>query len=47
LIYQVDWTCAGGCLGDNGTLGEVPGVPGAAAIRVGERQSVVVRGGQS
>lgn len=47
LIYQVDWTCAGGCLEDNGTLGEVPGLPGAAAIRVGERQSVVVRGGET
>ena len=47
LVYQVDWTCAGGCLADNGTLGEVPGLPGAAAIRVGERQSVVVRGGES
>ena len=47
LMYQVDWTCAGGCLEDNGTLGEVPGLPGGAAIRVGERQSVVVRGGES
>ena len=47
LIYQVVWTCAGGCLDDAGTLGEVPGLPGAAAIRVGERQSVVVRSGSS
>lgn len=47
LIYRVDWTCAGGCLEDAGTLGEVPGLPGAAAIRVGERQSVVVRSGES
>ena len=47
LIYEVDWTCAGGCLEDGGTLGEVPGLPGAAAIRVGERQSVVVRSGES
>jgi len=47
LIYEVDWTCAGGCLEDGGTLGEVPGPPGAAAIRVGERQSVVVRSGES
>jgi hypothetical protein len=46
LVYQVDWTCAGGCLEDAGTLGEVPGVPGTAAIRVGERQSVVVSGGE-
>jgi hypothetical protein len=47
LIYQVAWTCAGGCLADGGTLGEVSGLPGQAAIRVGERQSVVVRGGES
>ena len=47
LIYQVDWTCVGGCLEDGGTLGEVLGLPGAAAIRVGERQSVVVRGGEA
>ena len=46
LIYQVDWTCAGGCLEDGGTLGEVAGLPGAAAIRVSERQSVVVRSGE-
>ena len=43
LTYQVDWTCSGVCLTGNGTLGEVDGLPGAAAIRVGERQSVVVR----
>jgi hypothetical protein len=47
LMYQVDWTCAGGCLEDAGTLGEVSGLPGAAGIRVGERQSVVVRSGES
>ncbi len=44
LTYQVDWTCSGACLTDAGTLGEVDGLPGGAAIRVGERQSVVIGG---
>jgi hypothetical protein len=44
LTYQVDWTCSGACLTEAGTLGEVEGLPGAAAIRVGERQSVVIEG---
>ena len=44
LTYQVDWACSGACLRNAGTLGEVDGVPGAAAIRVGERQSVVIGG---
>jgi hypothetical protein len=43
LTYQVDWTCSGTCLIGSGTLGEVDGLPGTSAIRVGERQSVVVR----
>lgn len=43
LAYQVDWTCAGGCLASGDTLGEVNGASGAAAIEVGERQSVVVQ----
>lgn len=44
LTYQVDWTCSGACLANAGTLGEVNGLPGGAAIRVGERQSVVIGG---
>ncbi len=44
LTYQVDWTCSGGCLTDGGTLGEVDGLPGQAALRVSERQSVVIGG---
>lgn len=43
LTYQVDWTCTGACLAPIGTLGQVDGLPGTSAIRVGERQSVVVR----
>lgn len=41
ITYQVDWTCSGICLTDSGTLGEVDGASDGAAIRVGERQSVV------
>lgn len=41
ITYQVDWTCSGTCLTDSGTLGEVDGASDSAAIRVGERQSVV------
>ncbi len=44
ITYQADWSCSGACLTDAGTLGEVDGLPGAAAIRVGERQSVVIGG---
>jgi hypothetical protein len=47
ITYQVDWTCSGACLTGAGTLGEVDGLPGAAAIRVGERQSVVIGGSGS
>ncbi|MGL5826815.1 MAG: hypothetical protein ACRCYU_18690 [Nocardioides sp.] len=43
ITYQVDWTCSGNCLMAGGTLGEVPGfVSDPTAIRVGERQSVVI-----
>lgn len=42
IEYQVDWTCSGLCIEDGGTLGVVPGLESNAAIRVGERQSVVV-----
>lgn len=42
--YAVDWTCTGSCLSASGTLGEVPGFTSdSVAIRVGERQSVVIR----
>ena len=44
ITYQVDWTCAGNCSIDEGTLGHVRGPTGGAAIRVSERQSVVVGG---
>lgn len=46
ITYQVDWTCDGDCLADDGTLGQVPGPAGGAAISVGERQSVVISGGK-
>lgn len=46
ITYQVDWTCDGDCLVDDGTLGQIPGPAGGAAISVGERQSVVVSGGK-
>jgi len=42
IVYQVGWTCVGNCTSAGGTLGEVNGVTGESAIRVGERQSVVV-----
>lgn len=42
LQYQVDWACSGECLVDNGTLGINSGPSAGSAIRVGERQSVVV-----
>jgi hypothetical protein len=44
ISYAVNWTCSGTCLAAAGTLGEVPGFPSdAVPIRVGERQSVVIR----
>lgn len=46
ITYQVNWTCEGECLADQGDLGEVPSAPGGAAISVGERQSVVISGGK-
>lgn len=42
LTYQVDWVCSGACIAGSGTLGQVDGLPGVSAIRVGERQSVVI-----
>jgi hypothetical protein len=44
LIYDVNWTCSGACLAGAGSLGEVDSLPGRTALRVGERQSVVVSG---
>ena len=44
LTYAVSWTCSGACMVQSGSLGEVDGLPGRSAIRVGERQSVVVGG---
>jgi hypothetical protein len=44
LTYQADWTCSGACLAPAGTLDEVDGLTANAAIRVGERQSVVIGG---
>lgn len=45
IAYQVDWTCSGNCIEPDGSLGEVDGPIGQSAMRVGERQSVVVEGG--
>jgi len=42
LTYQVDWVCSGACIVGTGTLGQVDGLPGVSAIRVGERQTVVI-----
>ncbi len=44
LWFQADWTCSGACLSPSGTLGEISGPAATAAIRVGERQSVIVGG---
>lgn len=42
LLFDVRWTCSGACLITGGSLGQVPGPTASGAIRVGERQSVVV-----
>ena len=42
LTYQVDWTCSGACPVGSGSLGQVDGPMSSSAIRVGERQSVVI-----
>jgi hypothetical protein len=44
IVFEASWTCAGDCLADEGALGEVDGLPGRSAIRVGERQSVNITG---
>lgn len=43
VTYDVEWACTGNCISPGGSIGEVSGPAGASAIRVGERQSVVVR----
>jgi hypothetical protein len=40
ITFDVMWRCSGACLANEGVLGEVDGLPGQSAIRVGERQSV-------
>lgn len=42
LLHEVTWTCSGACLITGGSLGQIPGPTATGAIRVGERQSVVV-----
>lgn len=42
ITFRATWTCSGNCLADEGTLGEVDGLPGMSSVRVGERQSVNV-----
>ncbi|MCX6398397.1 MAG: hypothetical protein NTX33_00505 [Propionibacteriales bacterium] len=41
LMYSATWTCTGACTLPNGDLGDVPSLPGQAAIEVKERQSVI------
>lgn len=44
ISYAVSWTCSGTCIAGAGALGEIPGFTSdVSTIRVGERQSVVVR----
>lgn len=43
LVYQVDWECSGVCLVGSGTLGQHNGPTAGSSIRVGERQTVVIR----
>lgn len=43
IAYQVDWTCSGACLSDSGSLGVVEAPAGTDALRVLQRQTVVVR----
>lgn len=46
ITYAATWSCSGGCTVSEGSLGEVQGLAGQSAIEVGERQSVVVNGGE-
>jgi hypothetical protein len=44
IAYQVDWTCAGACLSQAGSLGEVqPPAGDTTTIEVLQRQTVVVQ----
>jgi len=43
IQYEVDWVCSGSCTSDAGTLGLVDAPAGAGALRVLQRQTVVVR----
>ena len=40
ISFRVDWVCSGECLQNEGSLGDVDGLPGQTSVRVGERQSV-------
>lgn len=42
ITFRATWTCIGDCLADEGSLGEVDGLPGRSTIQVSERQSVNV-----
>jgi len=42
--YDVDWTCTGACTAPSGSLGVVDAPAGGGALRVVERQTVVVTG---
>jgi len=43
IRYDVEWTCRGACSSASGTLGLVDAPAGAGALRVLQRQTVVVR----
>src|SRR5699024_7893677 len=36
ITYHVEWTCSGDCLADQGSLGDVDGLPGTSTIGVSE-----------
>jgi hypothetical protein len=42
ISFRATWACSGNCLADEGTLGNVDGLPGGSTVQVGERQSVNV-----
>lgn len=44
IVYEVSWNCSGLCLTNSGTLPDTAGPAGSSAIRVGERQTVVIEG---
>jgi hypothetical protein len=43
IHYQVDWTCAGTCTSDTGSLGLVEAPAGTGSLQVLQRQTVVVQ----